>query len=241
MQVIRGLLAAAALLAAMTGAQARELVVVESTAPDLPAGRIIDGSAPLSLKAGMRVALVADDGKVIKLEGPFIGTVSGGGAGGDRAVVAAISRLFDGGPAESASLGTFRGAGPQADGREASTADIFAIDIRRTGTQCAATGGLPTLWRAETGRETTVTLQQLPGGPGGLVRFPAGVATAAWPAAVPVADDGEYLVRDAGDAWSNTLRLRILPASVAEGASGVAWLADNGCASQARALLATLL
>ena len=240
MQMMRSLLAAAALLASMTGAQARDLVVVESTAPDLPAGRVVNGSAPLSLKAGTRVTLIGDDGKVIKLDGPFNGAVGNSAKSGDPAVVAAISRLFEGQTAENTSLGTFRGGSHSVKG-DAVPADALAIDIRRPGTQCVAAGTGPTLWRADAGREATVALQQLPGGPGGLVRFPTSAETAAWPVSVPIADNVEYLVRDASDAWSNTLRLRLLPASAADGLHRVVWMADNGCTGQARALLATLL
>ncbi|MEE8141224.1 MAG: hypothetical protein V3T66_09980, partial [Alphaproteobacteria bacterium] len=60
------------------GAFAGQLIVIDSTAPDLVRGQILDGSKPLGLAAGTRVTLVAEDGQVTTLKGPFSGRPGAG-------------------------------------------------------------------------------------------------------------------------------------------------------------------
>ncbi len=62
-----------AFLWAAQGAFAGQMNVIDSTVPDLAPGQIVDGSVPLAVAAGARVTLIAGDGRVTTLRGPFSG------------------------------------------------------------------------------------------------------------------------------------------------------------------------
>jgi hypothetical protein len=235
-------------LLAAQAAFAGQVVVVDSSMPALAPGKVIDADSSITLPAGARVTVVGDDGRMQTLKGPFSGAVGArSGAGGNPAVVDTLSRLFSS-PAETAALGTFRGAEPQLGGfRGAGSAgggadapELWAINVQRAGEQCVpAAGGLPTLWRPDAVREATVVVQRLPDGPGGLVRFAAGSQSVPWPAGVAL-QDGDYTLRDSADAWASTVSLRVVPAELEDDVRRVVWMADHGCSRQAKALLANM-
>jgi hypothetical protein len=235
------ILAAVVFVGLAQSGSAKDLVIVESSAPEFKQGQVVDGGKSLTLGAGTRIVMIGDDGKVIKLDGPFKGVPDGSASAsaGDPQVVAAISRLFNTQGAETSALGTFRSASPLEGGRAGDPPDAWSIDIARGETQCAESGVPPMLWRAEPGRDATVLVQRA-GGVGGLVRFPAGIQSAAWPADVPLDDATEYLIRDSADAWSRSWTLHIVPASASSDISRVAWMADHGCTRQAKTLLTSL-
>lgn len=240
---MKSLLLGAALV--FGGAQvcdARQLVVIDSSSPQYKAGQVIEGSQRLQLSSGSRLTIVGDDGKVIKLEGPFTGVVgTGGDAGGTGGVVVveAISKLFSGETPETGALGTFRGArGAGQAGTKAP--DVWAIDVSQSETQCVPGGMVPTLWRSQASRELTVAVEYLTSKTGALVQFPAGVDVVAWPAQVPLEDGGRYSIRDSNDTWRSGLTLRVIPVEQTSTIGRAAWMAENGCAAQARTLMANL-
>lgn len=225
-------------------ASARQLVVVDSTVPELAPGKVLTAGTPVILPPGAKVTLVGDDGRMQKVEGPFSGTLGGGPAqaGGDPAVVDTLSKLFTS-PTETAALGTFRSAEPQMSGfrgtgstGDPSAPDLWAINVQRGGDQCIQPRTQPMLWRPDAVREATVAVQRLPDGPGGLVRFSAGAQSVAWPGGVPV-QDGNYVLRDSADAWKTTLSLRVVPDGLSGEINRAVWMADHGCESQAKALI----
>lgn len=221
---------------------AKQLVVIDSSSPQYTAGQVIDGNQKLSLASGSRITVVGDDGKVIKLEGPFagvVGTASDAGGAGGVVVVEAISKLFSGETPESGALGTFRGVrGPSPMGTKAP--DVWAIDVSQSETQCVPGGMVPTLWRSQASRELTIAVEYLGSKTGALVQFPAGVEVVAWPAQVPLQDGGRYSIRDANDTWRSGLTLRVIPVDQTSTIARAAWMAENGCAAQARTLIANL-
>ncbi len=188
------------------------------------------------------MTIVGDDGKVIKLEGPFsgvIGTAGDAGSSGGVVVVEAISKLFSGETPETGALGTFRGSrGAGQAGTKAP--DVWAIDVSQSETQCVPGGMVPTLWRSQASRELTIAVEYLTSKTGALVQFPAGVDVVAWPAQVPLEDGGRYSIRDSNDTWRSGLTLRVIPVEQSSTIGRAAWMAENGCAAQARTLMANL-
>jgi hypothetical protein len=227
--------AAALLIATSMPAMASDLVVIDSSAPQYRPGQVLDAAKPVSLAPGAKISVVGQDGRVIKLQGPFSGAPGAGSGKGDPGVVQTLSKLLSGGKAETAALGTFRGS----EGSTAGAAgDIWAVDVMASETYCTASGRAPTLWRPDAVRESTVALEK--GDTAALVRFPAGSDAAAWPVQVPVENAARYVIRDANDTWSTRFTLVVVPADAGEGASQAAWMAEHGCARQARALIAGL-
>jgi hypothetical protein len=54
-------------------ANARQLVVIKSSSPSIKSGQILDSTKPLNLGKDVKLTLIADDGRVTKLAGPFSG------------------------------------------------------------------------------------------------------------------------------------------------------------------------
>ncbi|MBK8175109.1 MAG: hypothetical protein IPK66_07550 [Rhodospirillales bacterium] len=246
------IIATAALLVVLgtRGSLAADLVVIESTAPGLVPGQIVGTGTPITLASGTGIKVVAEDGRVQSLTGPYSGALTASpGGGGDANVVIAIARLFNTPTAETSALGTFRGAaspgggfrGPAPDNGASSEASAgsWLIDVRSPAPQCVPTATAPQLWRMDAVRDATLVVERAPDGNGALVRFPAGETTAAWPDGVAV-ETSDYLVRETADAWANTVKLRVIPAGAARDIEQVVWMSDNGCASQAKALLTAL-
>lgn len=236
---------------ATSSALARQSVVVESTAPSFPPGQVIDDNTSVQLPAGTTVTLVADNGAITKLSGPFTGKPTAPGAApadgdGDPAVVQALSRLFVANQPLSNSWGTFRGHEPagsfRGDGESpVSPAQIWAINVRDSETVCALSGTAPTLWRADKTDPVTVLLVHLSTGREATITFPANVQEQPWPSGVPLLDGGEYAVRDANNQWERRMALRIVPADQKPGVARAAWMSDAGCFRQARAVLSSAL
>ena len=95
-----------------------------------------------------------------------------------------------------------------------------------------------TFWRANPRDELLLVIQR-PGSAGtGEVYWSAGKSETKWPDKIPVADNELYVVRRPGYMESAMIRLVLLPAHVADNVdSSIAWLAVNGCKTQARLLL----
>ncbi len=75
------------------GAFAGQLIVIDSTAPELVPGQVVDGSKVLGVAAGARVTLIAEDGQVTTLKGPFTGRPGAGpGVPGGSGLIGSLSR-----------------------------------------------------------------------------------------------------------------------------------------------------
>ena len=231
------------ILLASGTAHAGQLVVLESTMAALRPGQVIDAAKPLQLAAGNRLTLVGEDGKVIKLEGPYSGNPAKGEAGdGDPAMVQALSRLFASSQPASTSWGTFRGADTAATFRNsgnpaADQAPIWSVNVRRSDTGCVIAGESLVLWRPDTSEELTVVLVHPSTGNEAEVAFAADQQTAGWPVAIPVLDGGEYAIREAHNRWERHLQLRVIPPQQETPMQRAAWMSNAGCLRQARAQL----
>jgi hypothetical protein len=224
------------LLTSRAVAFAADMVIVESTAPDLHAGQVIASGKTLNIPAGAKVAIVGEDGKVIKLSGPFSGIAAPAtAASSEKGTVQALSRLFaDKGPAAD-SWGTFRGAEIAGDGD--TPPDVWSIDVRRSETACVPAGTQPVLWRADASQPMSGILLLETTGREGPIDLGAGQQTLAWPQTPEIVDGGAYAIRDADGSGERRLFLRVIPAGTPNGIQQVAWMSDAGCLRQAKALL----
>jgi len=230
-------------------AKAAQLVVVEAQGTTLQPGQVIDASQPLQLPAGAKLALIGEDGKVSRIEGPFSGPPSqvAGAGTGDPSTVQSLSRLFAGAQPNATSWGTFRGydspatfRGDEAGRGTGAAQGLWAVNVRRSESACVPADSRPVLWRPEASEALSVVLLHLSTGREAAVDFAAGAHDAAWPTGVPLLDGGEYAIRD-GNLWERRLSVRIIPAESGSDVRRAAWMADAGCFRQARALLAQAL
>lgn len=230
------------LLVAGSPAPAAELVVIDSTVPRLAPGQIIDSTKPLRLGAGTRLSLVGENGKVIRLQGPFSGLppTGNGDAAEDQGVVRALSRLFSPNHPQDSTWGTFRGAETLRGAEALNPPDVWAVNVQRSETVCLPAGAGPSLWRPHAETELMVILLHLASGQEATVTFAAGEASAPWPPDVPLFDGGVYVVRDLANQWERRLSVRMIPPDRDAPVAQVAWMSDMGCIRQARELISRL-
>lgn len=217
---------------------AAELLVIGSENADIEEGAIVDAQATVRLAPGARLTLIAEDGTSITLEGPYEGPPLEGAARAPagRTLLRALGALFAaGGGRQGSTKGATRG-GP------AGGADLGAwlIDTGSQGDACTPNGAPVRLWRAKSERASVLKLTHKGARASADVDWPAGAATLAWPGEVPIEDGADYLVRLKGVLVARTLTLHVVPGNLPSEAHRAAWMAERGCLSQARALLAEL-
>ena len=216
-------------------ADAGQLVVIDSTVPELKPGQMIDGSKPFSLAAGGKVTLISESGKVVALSGPFSGAPdAGGAAAGGGNLMASLSQLMGGGSTQSSSLGVMRAV------KAGEAPDVWVVDVIRSGDHCVRADKAPVLWRPSGKKKATLTIKPLPRGKRVSVDWPVGIDGLDWPENLALEDGGRYLVRVSGRMTATKLVLHMVPGNLASDAHRAVWMADKGCVGQAKALLASL-
>jgi hypothetical protein len=100
-------LAATCVLVA-TAAAAAEIVVIESNSPRFMAGQLLDDSAPIELAAGQSLLIVTEDGRALRLDGPYAGPAVGA-APDAGAVRRAVERLVNADEPRVGGVGAVRG------------------------------------------------------------------------------------------------------------------------------------
>ena len=213
---------------------AAQLVVVASTATGIKPGQVIDGAKKLEIPAGASVTLVSQAGKSMKLAGPYSGAPGGGSGGGDGKAINSISKLFSGSGAESGTLGAMRSAGGGVP------SDAQLVDISRSGTHCYSANDSLQLWRDKASSAAVLSMRNLAGGSRMSASWPAGDATVEWPEGLALEDGAAYLARIKGRPTAAKITLRTMPGDLDSDVSRALWMADNGCAGQARRLLSNL-
>jgi hypothetical protein len=209
---------------------AAELVVIDSNAPDLKKGSVVDSAAEISLPAGTRATLMSASGEKVRLTGPFSGKVPASAKAGDPKLVTAVARLLDPQAKDTTALGAFRGA------KAVSTPAPDAIDAAKGGNFCVLQNTKVKLRRgtppatADWGKLTAIKE-----GTEAEVTWAADVATADWPSQIPISDGGRYML-----ARSKSQPVRVVLYLEPKGlqlAGRLEWMQERGCKEQALALL----
>jgi hypothetical protein len=225
-----------AVLFAAAVAGAGEVVVIESNAPGLSPGVVVDGSKPLELAPGTAVTLVTGDGRVKSIKGPFSGVPFAGeeSAPGGSALIRSLSRLISGKSPKTGELGMMRGE------RLVGRPDAWSIDIIRSGAHCVTDRLHALLWRPIGVKAETLTIRRQPWGERVSVDWPAGTNSLIWPKALPLEHGGQYLVKLSSRISGTKLVVYVVPANLPTDAHLAAWMADLGCKEQALALIAEM-
>jgi hypothetical protein len=225
-----------AVLFAAAVAGAGEMVVIDSDAPGLMPGEILDGSKPLEIAPGTAVTVVAGDGRVKSLKGPFSGVPFAGeeSAPGGSALIRSLSRLIGGKSPKTGELGMMRGE------RLVGRPDAWSIDIIRSGAHCVTDRSHAVLWRPSGVTAETVTIRRQPWGEKVSVDWPAGTNSLIWPKDLPLENGGQYLVRLSSRISGTKMVVYVVPANLPTDAHLAAWMADLGCNEQALALVAEM-
>ncbi|MDG4552958.1 MAG: hypothetical protein P9E24_01715 [Candidatus Competibacter sp.] len=229
-------------LGASPPVEAGQWVVIAAEQSSLRKGALLDSKQPVKLAEGAQLTLLAEDGKTLKLIGPYSGVPDSGGSKGEESSnLEAISRLLRGHRESASTLGVMRGGsslGVMRGGglRDASTTNLINVD--HSGDHCL-TGETVVLWRGGIAHSEQVTLLADAHGTPPLASFTWPASEARWPLSSGSFEDGKsYLLQRSGQSIRLRIHKRMEPAANPAALAG--WMANNGCKAQALSVLATL-
>ena len=224
-------LAAALIIGTATAATAAELVVVEARGiTTLKQGDTVSDAQPIKLADGQMVTLVAEDGSILTLRGPYDQTPAGSGGGGVD-VASALGALTTGKAQNVA--GVVRSANT-----EVRLPGPWLVDVSHPGVACVRPGEKPVLWRASDAGNGMLTLMPADRSWRGQTQWPASSPTLQLPGSFPVKDGRTYLADFGGKPVAVTLTQ--IPPKVTNPRMQAAWMLEKGCVAQAEALLKTV-
>ncbi len=230
-------LALVCLILATAPVGAGDLVVIDSTAPELRPGQVVKSGAGIDVPAGLRVTLIDETGKPVSIVGPHSGPPpSTGGTGkSDGKLISSLANFLVGAGKETGSLGVMRaGVNPKPPD------DQWVINISRAGEHCVPADGPFRLWRAGSAKRSSIKLRNLTDKSNKTVPWPAGKKSIDWPSGLALSDGGTYLIRLKGSMVARRIVIHLVPAGLPSAAHRAAWMAERGCTAQARAVLAGL-
>jgi hypothetical protein len=232
MSGVRGIpvLALAALISGLASAAlAAELVVVEARGLSLKQGEVIDDAKPIMLKDGQLLTLVAENGTILTLRGPYDQAPAGGSGGVD--VASALGALTTKN-AQRNVAGVIRAAA-----EDVHLPSPWLVDVSHAGTACLRGNERPVFWR---GSDAGGTLTLMPADRSwrGQAQWPSGSPTLAAPSNFPLKDGRTYLADFGSKPVAVTLAQ--LPPAVTNARMQAAWMLEKGCVAQAEALLKTI-
>ena len=204
---------------------AAQVLVLRSVGPSArhyPAGQRLPDNARFNLRPGDSVVILTD-GTTRTFRGP--GTFSANGPA--RTNIASASRRIN--------TGAVRGDEASEIQRPS---DVWQIDVTQSGRTCIVAGARPTLWRPSADRAVQLTITPQAGAPQ-TVAWPQGQQTLAWPASVPIANDGSYQLSWTGGAGPTRVTARTVAALPESDVEGLATaLLANQCRGQLDVLIA---
>jgi hypothetical protein len=213
-----------------TAASAVEVVVVEARGGSFKTGDKIDGNAPITLAAGQKLSLIAQNGATIRLRGPFEGPPAPDSAVERGDVATALLNLGRQTESTSTSLGVVR-AGTE----ERIAPDARAMDITRPGHRCLMGDATAVLWWPDRSADTA-KVEIMPADRSWSARatWPSNSDRMALPANLPLRDGQTYLFEI--NKVSAAVVVHLVPADLSTESVRAAWMLEKGCYGQAVAL-----
>ena len=217
------------MLAALPAAAAKiDMVVMEARGVKLQQGQVIDGSANLTLTEGQQVSLMMQDGRVIKLKGPYDKPAAPPEASATANVQLALQLLVTQ-QSSRERAGVIRG-GPGL----VVPPEPWVVDVSSGGLRCLETDSTITLWRPDASASVATEVAPNDRSWKANVTWEKGSDHLALPHNVPVRRRTPYVVRL--DNREVNITLVSLPTSLTNDAMKAAFMMDNGCDAQAKAL-----
>ncbi len=223
-----------------SAALAAEMVVLESTSPDYVVGEILDANINIVLGEDAEIMLIAEDGTIISLAGPYVGPPSRDDTLGVSGTFDALRQLVGYAEVEAGDIGGLRG---DATGEDFLAQEVddhrtspWLLHTAITGPQCVrADVEEVRYWREQSDSDERLEVKRVTSGETVSIVWKAGDNTVARPDTLPLLADEMYLLRLGDQLRSTNLLVREVPAAVGdETVAMVAFLAAKGCISQAR-------
>jgi len=223
-----GLIALGIMASSGPAAAKVDMVVMEARGVRLQQGQVIDGSANLTLSEGQQVSLMMQDGKVVKLRGPFdkppAPSESGAGANVQLALQLLVTQQNSRERAGVSRGGTGLVIPPEP----------WVIDVSSAGLRCLPADSTITLWRPEASATQSVEVAPNDRSWKADVDWQSGSDRLSLPHNVPLRRRTPYVVR-VGSKEVN-ITLVSLPATLTNDAMRASFMMENGCDAQAKAL-----
>ncbi|MBF0294008.1 MAG: hypothetical protein HQL96_02375 [Magnetococcales bacterium] len=238
MHRIPSTLLAIGLLLIASPVQAEKLIVFKAAGVALTPGQAIDGDQPLQLTNGQSVELIAENGRVVKLAGPYQQPPAPGKPAREETVTASLKAMVTSGGVNTSHMGVTRGVSQAVSSGKEWLPDPWLIDVTKPGTHCQRAGQPMILWRPAVDQETNVRLATSGNTWKASARWPAGAEKLAPPPTMPIKDGS--LLQVSLDKSQADLTVRMIPEQVTAPPVLAAWLNESGCRAQSLALLRTL-
>jgi len=210
-------------------AHANDAVLLASTVPGYMPGMTISTSDRLSLPEGASATLLFQSGEMLRLRGPFDGTLgqSGGQATSDagNGGVATIAEMFRMQGADATVIGGTRSTNLT---RSSPLLEDVEVDPQRSGTYCVEPATSVWITRPAIGPDGFAVRRK---GSSRALSWPAGADRMEWPSDVPIEDGGQFEITTRGNAIA-TVTFRGIPATVGGGAALIANGLLLGCRDQ---------
>jgi Domain of unknown function (DUF4384) len=220
------LLAATAAVSLVLGrAFAEDAVLLTSTVPGYVPGMVVSATDRLSVPEGASATLLFQSGEMMRLGGPFEGTLRQQQvkAGGNS--VAMLADLFRLHGVDATMIGGTRATSMA---RSGPSIDEILIDAERSGTYCVEPS--TSIWITRpTGDPRMYAVRRK--GSTRTLGWPSGAERVEWPADVPIEDGSQFEIATDGAARA-TVTFRAMPSSVGPGPATVATGILLGCREQ---------
>ena len=177
----------AALLTPMTAA-GQEAVVLNATVPGYTSGMVISATDRLSLPDGSTATLLFRSGQMLRLRGPFEGTLTPPQTGGVRDHFALLLDMFRSRGVDATALGATRST--RLSGPDVQLDDVL-VDSQHSATYCVDAS--TTVWLTRPVEDAAVVALKRQGNRRTLV-WPRGADRIEWPSDVPIDDAATFEV-----------------------------------------------
>jgi hypothetical protein len=223
-----------------SAAMAQEFVVIDSTVAALASGTKLQAGARLDIPAQGRVVLLASNGQVRALQGPYQGPPpatgsDGGTAGGMMTVVAALATASN----ARQEVGVARAIDWRADALK-TPGDALAVDASDGGDVCVFDPGHAQVIH-DPNMAGTMTVQSMGDGSQATLTWTKGTLQQAWPTSLSIKDGDMFSFEQRGGDQAAMATIHVLQAApAASDVERAVLMAQAGCQDQAKRLLAVV-
>lgn len=210
-------------------ARAASLTVVEARGGGARPGQRIDGTSVVTLREGEKLVLIAPDGRIVKLRGPYRGpaSLSAQPVQNRRAALTALIALRND---RANSVGAVR-SGVDA----ALLPDPWWIDVSRPGERCIRPGAEVVWWRPDSERPDRFSLLPLDRSWKADFTWARGQDRMLAPHVAKLESARSFVVRQ--DQRELPIRLNVIAVADDDPLVTLGWMLEKGCFQQADSLL----
>lgn len=218
-----------------------QIIVLNSTAPGLKAGQILEQGTSLAIPEGASVVVVLPSGASRTVQGPFKGKTAEltRGSPANAALFAAVRKYVQTGGTTTRNAGAMRSSvGPRLASGPATRFSWQEIPVRAQGDVCVERGAQLTLVRTDAGAPLSVTVVNLNSTQRSRVEFGANDTSVIWPADLKP-ESGSFALLAAAQPMRQ-IRLRLISPLPAPDQT-LRVLHGQRCTLQFQAFLATMM